>query len=171
MQRTSIVGEQVIAQKELLDLHSPMVISSIGSIPEMIPGIPSVGGIFKISQPETCLIDGFNNVFAIGNAVTGKGNINESIKHGREVTEEIMETHLDWHQQDYENWHRQTAIEVNKNINTIIETIQKQKFLADEVIENILAQVERLQKKSGYTGNFARWVEKNLPPRLEDMIR
>ncbi len=169
-QRTNIVNDKVIPDDDFMEIKTPLVISSIGSIPEMIQGIPSSGGIFKISKPESCLIDGFNNVFAIGNAVTGKGNINESIKHGREITEEIMETHLEWHQEDYENWHRQTAMKVTKEINTIIETIENQKFLSDGVIQKILDQTEALQTKTGYNGNYKKWVELNTPPRLETML-
>jgi len=169
-QRTHIDGEKVIPENSFFEIRSSLVISSIGSVPEMIPGIPTNGNIFKISKPESCLIDGFNNVFAIGNAVTGKGNINESIKHGREITEEIMETHLDWHQDDYENWHRQTAVKVNKDIHTIIETIENQKFLSEEVIQNILNKTEVLQHKAGYDGNYKKWVEQNTPPRLENML-
>ena len=169
-QRTRIDGDKVIPENEFFEIRSTLVISSIGSVPEMIPGIPSNGNIFKISKPESCLIDGFNNVFAIGNAVTGKGNINESIKHGREITEEIMESHLDWHQDDYENWHRQTAVKVNKDIHTIIETIENQKFLSEEVFQNILNKTEVLQQKAGYDGNYIKWVEQNTPPRLENML-
>jgi hypothetical protein len=38
------------------------------------------------------------------------------------------------------------------------------------VIENILIKTEALQKKSGYDGNYKKWVSNNTPPRLEDMI-
>ncbi|MCK5368540.1 MAG: hypothetical protein KAQ62_08300, partial [Cyclobacteriaceae bacterium] len=145
-------------------------VSSIGSIPEMIKGIPSDGNIFKITNPESCLIDGFDNVFAIGNAVTGKGNINESVKHGREISSEIMDRHLDWHQEDYENWHRQTAVKVDKDISKIIDVIEKRKFMPDEVIQEILNKTKALQEKIGYNGDYENWVEQNTPPRLENML-
>jgi len=169
-QKTEIINERVVLTDKFLDVESPLVISSIGSIPEMIKGVPSEGGIFKISNPDSCLIDGFDNVFAIGNAVTGKGNINESVKHGREISEEIMQNYLDWQQDDYENWHRQTAATVNQEISTIIDVIEKKKFMPDEVILGILDKTEALQKKVGYDGNYEKWVEKNTPPRLENML-
>lgn len=169
-QRTKIENDRVIAiEHEVIQADTPLVISSIGSIPEMIKGIPSDGSIFKITDPNSCQLDGFENVFAIGNAVTGKGNINESVLHGRKITEEIMDHHLDWHQDDYENWHRQTAVKVNSDMHKIIETIEKQQFLSDEVIQSILEKTEALQRKAGYDGNYERWVSQNTPPRLEDM--
>ncbi len=170
-QRTKIENNRVIpVENDFFNVETPLVVSSIGSIPEMIKGIPSDGSIFKISNAESCQIDGFDNVFAIGNAVTGKGNINESVKHGREISAEIMDRHLDWHQEDYENWHRQTAVKVDKDISKIIEVIEKRKFMPEAVIQEIINKTKALQEKAGYNGDYSRWVEQNTPPRLEDML-
>lgn len=170
-QRTKIENSRVIPiENNFFEVESPLVVSSIGSIPEMINGIPSDGSVFKITNTASCLINGFDNVFAIGNAVTGKGNINESVKHGREITEEIMNQHLDWHQEDYENWHRQTVVKAHKDISNIIEVIEKRKFMPDDVIQSILDKTKALQMKAGYDGNYESWVEQNTPPRLENML-
>ncbi len=170
-QSTKIENNQVItAENDVFQVEAPLVVSSIGSIPEMIKGIPSDGSIFKITDPDSCQIAGFENVFAIGNAVTGKGNINESVLHGRRITAEIMDRHLDWHQEDYENWHRQTAVKASSDVHKIIETIEKQQFLSDEVIHSILEKTEALQRKVGYDGNYENWVAQNTPTRLEDML-
>lgn len=170
-QRTKIEDNRVIAlDNDVFQAEAPLVISSIGSIPEMIKGIPSDGSIFKITDPDSCQIAGFENVFAIGNAVTGKGNINESVLHGRRITAEIMDRHLDWQQEDYENWHRQTAVKASSDIHKIIETIEKQQFLSDEVIHSVLEKTKALQQKVGYDGNYENWVAQNTPTRLEDML-
>lgn len=169
-QRTKIENDKVIPVDEYLDVNSPLVISSIGSIPEMIEGIPSDGNIFKITDPDSCLINGFDNVFAIGNAVTGKGNINESVKHGREISEEIMDEHLQWHMEDYENWHRQTAVKVFRDIAKIVEVIQKRNFMPDDIIQGILDKTKVFQEKVGFDGDYNSWVEQKTPPRLENML-
>jgi hypothetical protein len=169
-QRTKIEHDKVVLINEFFDVNSPLVISSIGSIPEMIKGIPAEGSVFKITDPASCLINGFDNVFAIGNAVTGKGNINESIKHGKEISEEIMEGYLQWRQEDYENWHRQTAVKVHKDISKIIEVIEKRKFMPDEVIQGIIVKTRALQEKAGYDGNYENWVKVKTPPRLEHLL-
>jgi NADPH-dependent glutamate synthase beta subunit-like oxidoreductase len=169
-QKTKVDGDKVVPTNEFFDVHSKLFISSIGSIPEKIPGIPSDGNVFRISNPESCQIDGFDHVFAIGNAVTGRGNINESVKHSREMSEEIMEKHLDWHQEDYEKWHRQTAVTVQKDISKIVAAIEKQKFMSDEAIKMILDKTSALQSKAGYDGNYSDWVKLNTPPRLENLL-
>ncbi len=169
-QRTKIDGQKILPVNEFFEKKTNLVISSIGSIPEKIPGVPSNGNIFKISNPESCQIDGFNNVFAIGNAVTGRGNISESMKHSRDISESIMDDYLDWHQQDYEKWHRQTAVKVTQDISRIIDVIKKQQFLPDHVIKNIMNKTFALQKKVGYNGDYRLWIQRHIPPRLEDML-
>ena len=152
------------------DVVTPLVISSIGSIPEMIEGIPSERGVFKISDSNSCLVDGFDHVFAIGNAVTGKGNIVESIKHSREISTEIGENFLDWQHKDYQNWHRQTTVKVDSEIENIIANIEQKDFLSDSAFKTAMGKVRSLQKKVGYNGNYKSWIEKNLPVRLENTV-
>ncbi len=171
-QRTKIENDRVVPiENDFLKVESPMIISSIGSIPERIEGVPSEGNIFKInSDSESCMIHGFDNVFAIGNAVTGKGNINESAQHSRKISGEIMEQHLEWHEEDYERWRKETEVKVYEDIRRIIEVIQTRQFMPNDVIENILNKTNELQKKVGYDGNYDEWVKQNTPTRLENMI-
>ena len=170
-QRTRIENDKVVpVPDDLFQVKSPLVISSIGSIPEKIEGIPADGSIFKISNPETCLIDGFENVFAIGNAVTGKGNINESVRHSREISTGIIENFLEWQHMEYQKWHRQTAVKVDKDLNKIIEKIETQPPLPDKVIHSIFEKTHLLQQQAGYDGNYLKWIEKNLPLRYEDTL-
>jgi hypothetical protein len=170
-QKTKVEDNRVIPVKdEFFEVETPLVISSIGSIPETIEGIPSKRGIFKISNPETCLIDGFDNVFAIGNAVTGKGNINESVKHSREISSGIIENFFEWQQKEYQSWHRQTAVKVDRDIHKIIDRIEKQPPLSDEAVRSIIEKAHNFQNLAGYDGNYEKWIEKNLPVRYEDTL-
>ncbi len=169
-QRTKIADGKLAYLDEYFDAHAPLIISSIGSIPEKIEGISRDGAVFKIKDPKSCRIDGFNNVFAIGNAVTGKGNINESIKHSREVSGEIIENILDRQQEDYENWHRSTATKVQKDISEIVHAVEHAQSLSDDIKDSIIAKVKKFQKKSGYTGDYEAWIKDHLPVRLEDLL-
>ncbi len=169
-QRTMIDGEKIEPVDDYFEVASRMVVSSIGSIPEKIKGIPSEGNIFRISDPESCQIDGFKNVFAIGNAVTGRGNINESMQHSREISISISEDFLQQQQDNYEKWHRQTAKNVDDEIRNIIEIIGKSKNLPDHVIQSIDNKTRNLQNQTGYNDNYLDWVKKHTPPRLENML-
>ncbi len=155
---------------ELIDAETPLVISSIGSIPEKIEGIPSKGGVFNISDPGTCLIDGFDNVFAIGNAVTGKGNINESVKHSREISTGIIDNFFEWQQSEYQDWHRQTAKKIDHDMDRIMDRIRKRPPLSESLFQSIMEKTKILQQKVNYDGNYEKWIKKNIPVRYEDLI-
>lgn len=170
-QKTIVENDRVIPiPGQFLEVETPLAISSIGSIPERIEGIPSKGGVFSIPDPATCLIEGYNHVFAIGNAVTGKGNINESVKHSREISSGIIDHFFEWQQQEYQDWHRQTTHKVDLDMDQIITRIEKRPPLSDNKLQSILQRTRKMQQKVGYDGNYDNWIKKNLPLRYEEMI-
>ena len=77
------------------EVRAPYVISSIGSVPEPIPGIPHKGNMYDIIKEPCCRVAGYENVFAIGNTVTGRGNIKESLAHGREISQRIIDNYME----------------------------------------------------------------------------
>ena len=111
-----------------------MVISSIGSLPEKIPGIPDRGSTFAVDEDDCCKLQGFNNVFALGNAVTGRGNIKESMIHGKEIALGVMDHHLNWREDDYENWLRASEKIVDSQVSNISSQIESQQFLSPELV-------------------------------------
>ncbi|HHZ99928.1 MAG TPA: hypothetical protein EYN68_10455 [Candidatus Marinimicrobia bacterium] len=76
------------------DVYGSMVISSIGSIPEPIEGIPMEWSTYDIKDEETGEVNGLDNVFGVGNAITGKGNIRVSRVHAREVAVYVADKRL-----------------------------------------------------------------------------
>jgi len=169
-QKTKIEGGKVIPTDETAEYKSELVIASIGSIPEEVEGMPSSGSTFKIADEKSCRLEGYDNVFMLGNAVTGRGNIKESLDHGREISLEVMDSELDWHEEDYEKWLNGKEGIVSEQVGHITDHIQRQRFMPDEVIQSIIDKTGALQKKAGYDGDYRKWVEKNLPKRLEDIL-
>jgi len=170
-QKTKIENGKVVSVEGHQEtFKAPLVISSIGSLPEKIPGIPTRGSTFEIDEDNCCRLVGFDNVFALGNAVTGRGNIKESMQHGRETTLGIMDEHLNWQEEDYEKWMRQSEDQVQQQISGIANNIERQRFMPPEVLQSILDKTEALQKEVGYPGTFMDWVAQKLPVRLEQLI-
>ncbi|MEQ9426258.1 MAG: FAD-dependent oxidoreductase [Cyclobacteriaceae bacterium] len=169
-QKTKIENGRVVPIDEFVEYRSELTISSIGSIPEEVEGMPFSGSTFKIKDEKTCQLEGYEQVFLLGNAVTGRGNIKESLDHGRQVSIEIMDHELNWEEQDYEEWLRGTEDNITEQVSHIADHIQRKKFMPDAVIEGILDKTEALQKKVGYEGDYRKWVEKNVPVRLEDLL-
>lgn len=149
------------------------VISSIGSIPDLIPGMPNNGTSMAIENKETSRVKGYTNLFGIGNAVTGRGNINESLKHSKGITQNIIESHLN---EDPDNATRNTTVltdklrqvenRVDKKISTIVEEIECQAPQSEELIKLIASKVKQLQQKAGFDGDYYAWKEKFKKNRL-----
>lgn len=172
-QKNKIDGNKLIPVKEeTIILKTPLLISSIGSLPDRIAGLPYEGATLKMTSENGYRVYGFSNVFAVGNAVTGKGNIQESKVHGASMTKKIIDEHLE--QDDlFEEWlvNLNTAIKnkVGQQMDEIDMEIKSKKVMPDEIIENILHKTKELQQKVGYT-TYAGWIKLKTPPRLEDML-
>src|ERR1700730_5514552 len=76
------------------ELRAPLVISSIGSVPEMIPGIAMKGEYYTFKDEVLPQYSGCDRVFGVGKVVTGQGNIRVSLVHSREVTTQLIEDYL-----------------------------------------------------------------------------
>ena len=115
------------------DVLAPLVISSIGSIPEPLQGIEMKGELYRIKDENSGEVEGLPGVFALGNAVTGKGNIQVSLKHGR-----LVGLH-------------------------VCEYLRGQPALTPTKVAAIEAKVKALQEKVGYAGNYKEWMAKVAP--------
>lgn len=88
--RTSVENGKYKVLDESFKVHSPFIISSIGSIPEPIKGVTMQNETYDIDK-VSYKIKNYNNVYALGNAVTGRGNINQSLKNATEVAQIVAE--------------------------------------------------------------------------------
>src|SRR5580700_5312271 len=94
--RTELVDGQVkIVQVGAESARAPMTISSIGSIPEPIPGIPQRGEVYQYVDADVgLLMEGHTAIYAAGNVLTGKGNIKDSLVSGTEIGIHVAERYL-----------------------------------------------------------------------------
>ena len=121
-------GRAVIKPGTEKEVRAPLVISSIGSIPEPLQGIEMKGELFRIKDENTGEVEGLPGVFALGNTVTGKGNIQVSLKHGR-----LVGLH-------------------------VCEYLRDQPAPPPTKVAAIEAKVKALQEKVGYSGNYKEWI-------------
>jgi NADPH-dependent glutamate synthase beta subunit-like oxidoreductase len=123
-------GKAVLKSGTEKEVRAPLVISSIGSIPEPVQGIEMKGELYRIKDENTGEVEGLPGVFALGNAVTGKGNIQVSFKHGRLVGLHVC---------DY---------------------LRGRPALPPTNVAAIEAKVKSLQEKVGYSGDYKEWITK-----------
>ena len=174
-EKTAVMDGRLIS---LADSHyqvsCPLVISAIGSLPEAIPDIPFQDGIFKVKDQASGQLEGYENVFVLGNAITGRGNIKESEIHGRQVAEKVMDEYLVWQEDDYREIFSRaetgSQVTIEQIYNKLVGNDSKRFLLSSQQIEDIYTRIRELQRRAGYAGDYDNWIKKHLPVRIEDLL-
>ncbi len=149
------------------DVRAALTISSIGSIPEPLPGIPQSGEVYKyVDASIGLLMNGATAVFAAGNVLTGKGNIKDSLTSGTEIGTLVAESYL-----GLSGIEIPIAEEIRKQAHAegerIAGAIERREPLAPGQVEKIRARVRERQRAVGYDGDYRAWIAKTTPPDLQ----
>jgi NADPH-dependent glutamate synthase beta subunit-like oxidoreductase len=139
---TRMDGGKLVQTDELEEVRGSQVISSIGSIPEPIAGVPMKGELYGYSDWDLGRLPDFPTVFAAGNVVTGKGNIVDSRKHAKHVGQHVRDHYL-----------------------SVADGVRRLEPLTPAAREALLARVKALQGKVGY-GDYAGWIKAARPPEF-----
>ncbi|MGH7843321.1 MAG: hypothetical protein ACREQD_02945 [Candidatus Binataceae bacterium] len=150
-------------------VRGPFVVSSIGSVPEPIAGIPQDGEVYEYADLKSgLLIDGPTAVYAAGNVLTGKGNIKDSLDSGTEIGTLVAERYLgladDGSRTALAGGERLAAERIG---NAMAERIGARPRLAGDSVERIRGLVKERQKAVGYEGEYRAWIARVTPPDLE----
>ena len=150
-------------------IRGPFVVSSIGSIPEPIAGIPHRGEVYEYANASVGLMmDGATPVYAAGNVLTGKGNIKDSLDNATEVGSLIAERYLgiaeDGSRAALAEGTRREAQRAGDAI--AVNLGPRTKLTAVEVAK-IVARVRERQKAVGYPGNYRAWIAGATPSDLQ----
>jgi NADPH-dependent glutamate synthase beta subunit-like oxidoreductase len=166
-QHTKVEAGQVVpVEGALEDVRAPLVVSSIGSIPEPIPGIAERGELYDFSDRELGRIAGYETVFGAGNAVTGKGNIAASRRHSIEVATRLIEEFLGLGQGTHEGEEQlleSITTPVDDSAYKIADWMGMRPPLDNAQIEAILRRVRARQLAVGYTGSYRDWIKRHAP--------
>jgi NADPH-dependent glutamate synthase beta subunit-like oxidoreductase len=84
-------GKAVIVPGEVRNVEAPLTISSIGSIPEPIEGLPMDGELLRLADFDLGKVLDYEQVFGCGNVVTGKGNLVASRRHADQVATAVVD--------------------------------------------------------------------------------
>lgn len=169
-QQTKVIdGQSIPIEGSEFEFKSSLVISSIGSLPEQLKGVPMKKDLLSTTGIGGCRVLGYEHVFALGNAVTGRGNIKESRDHGRESANSIIENHLDPKLAQFETDLRILESKVDLQVDEISESIGNSKSISAEAMQAINDKITKLQKTVGYDEDYFKWKEKVLWERLEGM--
>lgn len=167
VQRTRVEGGRAVAVPEAYeDIGTALVISSIGSIPEPIRGIPQDGILYRFADPELGRLEGYENVFATGNVVTGKGNIALSRRHSIQVSTHVIESFLglEGNHDGEEVFLERLAAAALDSAERVSDWVRAHAPLEAAAAEALLARVRERQAAVGYTCSYGDWLARVTPP-------
>lgn len=151
---------------ETFERRGPCVISSIGSIPLPIEGVPMKGELFDFLDWDLGRLAGYPRVFAVGNVATGKGNIVASRKHAKAVSQVMIEAFLglgeDGHAGE-EALAEARRAEAREDGEKVGADIRRQPPIDPALLEKIRARVRARQQAVGYPGDYAAWIASVTP--------
>jgi NADPH-dependent glutamate synthase beta subunit-like oxidoreductase len=136
--RTRADAGRIVPTDETFERRGPYVISSIGSIPAPLEGIPMKGELFDFADWELGRLAEYPTVFSAGNVATGKGNIVASRKHAAAVANAMLRGFL-----------------------------RERPALAESALAGLRARIRARQEAAGYGGDYAAWIVKVTPADLE----
>ena len=163
-------GRVVDADAVLEDVHGPEMISSIGSIAEPLRGVPLRGESYDYTDPELGRLRGYDNVFSIGNVVTGRGNILVSRRHSLETAAVLIEQFLglsDDGGHEGEQHLLQTPSEAGSPAGRRVAAwLGDQAPPSADTLASVLRKVEERQQVVGYPGDYRDWIATVSPPDM-----
>ncbi|RME80074.1 MAG: hypothetical protein D6785_10720, partial [Planctomycetota bacterium] len=162
--RTKIEDGRVIVLDEEEYVETSFMVSSIGSIPEPLPGIEMEGELYAIENKITGRFKQAPNLFGVGNAITGKGNIQVSVKHGRYIGQ-MLANALEATGPDYEELLQQQEEQVRKDMEKIYEYLSSLPELSESKVAELLDYAKKEGEKIGFTGDYPKWKAEILSKR------
>ncbi len=151
------------------ELRAELIISSIGSVPEVIPGIAMKGEYYTFQNEALPQYTGSERVFGVGNVVTGQGNIRVSRVHSREVTTQLIEDYIGVGdgESDFHALHAPAEARGVTQAEAVQERIRALPSLSPSEITQLEQRIRTLQERVGYTGDYDSWNARETPPDLE----
>jgi NADPH-dependent glutamate synthase beta subunit-like oxidoreductase len=153
-QRTEVVDGRVRGiEGTEFDARASMVISSIGSIPKPIDGIPTRGELYDYENWDTGTLRGLPGVFGLGNVLTGKGNIRDSRVNAIEIIEKVVAAYLGVGDEPEE-----TAAARSAETEAIADEAARGKPMSVDAMRALAQKIDERHREIGYT-DYESWIE------------
>jgi NADPH-dependent glutamate synthase beta subunit-like oxidoreductase len=155
--RTRIEDGRVVATDETFERRGPIVISSIGSIPDPIEGIEMKGELFDFTDWSYGRLARYPTVFSVGNVVTGKGNIVASRKHAGKVSQLAVEVFLGV--SDDPSAVEELEPPGAELAESVSDQLTAEPTISAETRHSLLRRIAERQSAVAYPEDFATWLE------------
>jgi len=149
------------------ELRAPLVISSIGSVPEILPGIAMKGEYYTFTDEDLPRYAGNDRVFGVGNVVTGQGNIRVSLVHSQKVTNHLVEHYMSREEPNSSGSHAAAEVRGAAQAHAVREGLHALPALTPSEVATLEQRIRTLQERVEYTSDYDSWIAKVTPPDLE----
>ena len=149
------------------ELRAPLVISSIGSVPEILPGVAMKGEYYTFTDEDLPRYTGNDRVFGVGNVVTGQGNIRVSLVHSQKVTNHLVEHYMSREEPNSSGSHAAAEVRGAAQAHAVREGLHALPALTPSEVATLEQRIRALQERVGYTSDYDSWIAKVTPPDLE----
>ncbi len=163
-QKNQYDGQRITRLDEFEEVPARLLISSIGSIPEGIEGVPMDGELYEWDNRFTGEVRDMPGVYCVGNAITGRGNIKDSFKNARRLGVLIENGLLENGEPDYEKLFEIQREEAKRCVERMVAYLKE---MPAEDQSKRAARRERLAALYAARGyaDYASWREKTLAAR------
>ncbi|HXQ26794.1 MAG TPA: FAD-dependent oxidoreductase [Candidatus Acidoferrales bacterium] len=151
------------------ELRAPLVISSIGSVPEILPGVAMKGEYYTFTDEDLPRYTGTDRVFGVGNVVTGQGNIRVSLVHSQKVTNHLIEHYMgigDGHR-NLSGIHAPAEARAAKRAKAVADGVRNLPALSPAEVAALEKRIRGLQERAGFMSDYDSWLAKVTPADLE----
>lgn len=148
-----------------LEVRAPLTVSSIGSLPQTVEGVPTKGDLYEFDSPVTGALIGVDRVWGLGNVLTGKGNIRDSRTNASVVAERIIETLLGVPEVEQSVDEMSAALheEFRARARGVMQQALDSAELPPESVARIFDWVKARWVEVGYGGDYRAWIEDHRP--------
>ncbi len=153
-QRTEVVDGRVRGiEGTEFEARAPMTISSIGSVPKPIEGIPTKGELYHYDSWDTGEVHGLPGVFGLGNVLTGKGNIRDSRENAIEIIEKVVAAYLGVGDEPSE-----VPGQSSEEARVVAEKAASGAPMPPEAMRALAEHIESRYRAVGYAG-YENWID------------
>lgn len=151
------------------ELRAPLVISSIGSVPEIIPGVAMKGEYYTFTDDDLPRYAASDRVFGVGNVVTGQGNIRVSLDHSRKVTTQLIENYMGIGEGagDFSALYASAEARAAARAKAVSEGVKTLPALSPAEVSAIEQRIRGLQERAGHFSDYDTWIARVTPPDME----
>ncbi len=146
--------------------ETSLLVSSIGSLPEPLSGIPMDGEHYDWADKFTGQLAGMSQFYCVGNAITGRGNIKESLQNARRLGQ-VVAGAMEGGELDYAALFREQEQEARQHVERLLAFLRELAPADEQRRARMRAKVAAHHDAIGYV-SYARWREQILSERMSD---